>query len=88
MNEDDMERLLAIRPDAIAEATRLGPEQASAELVDLGDGLWLDVLRWSVPDGEQRLMAHVDEFDALHKMHVLLTDAEQLGRGREIASHP
>jgi hypothetical protein len=54
--------------------------------VDLGDGTWLDVLRWSVADGEERLLAQADEFDALLAMHDLLSDAEQLGRGRVIAS--
>jgi hypothetical protein len=83
---DAVEELLAIRPAAIAEATRLCPELLSAELVDLGDGTWLDVLRWSVADGEERLMAQADEFDALLAMHGLLSDAEQLGRGRVIAS--
>lgn len=84
--EDAVEGLLAIRPAAIAEAIRLSPELLSADLVDLGDGVWLDVLRWSVPDGEERLMARADEFDALLAMHDLLADAEQLGRGRVRAS--
>ena len=81
------EQLLAIRPTAIAEAIRLCPELVGAELVDLGDGTWLDVLTWSVPDGEERLLARADEFDALVEMHELLDDAEQIGRGRVVASH-
>lgn len=83
---DAVGELLAIRPVAIAEATRLCPELLSAELVDLGDGAWLDVLRWSVADGEERLMARANEFDALLSMHELLSDAELLGRGQVIAS--
>ncbi|HEX2040206.1 MAG TPA: hypothetical protein VHF47_10790 [Acidimicrobiales bacterium] len=79
--EEHVERLLAIRPQAIAEAQRLCPELLSAELVRLGDGTWLDVLRWSAPDGEERLMEHAARFEALHSMHDLLEDAEQVGRG-------
>ena len=51
-----------------------------------GDGTWLDVLTWSVPDGEERLMARAEAFDALHRMHDLLEDAEQVGRGEVMAS--
>ena len=77
----DEEQLLAVRPAAIAEAKRLCPELLRADLVWLGDGTWLDVLTWSVPDGEERLMARAEEFRELHAMHHLLEDAEQLGRG-------
>ena len=76
------ERLLAVRPAAIAEAKRLCPELLRADLVELGDGTWLDVLTWSVPDGEERLMARAEEFRELHAMHELLEDAEALGRGK------
>ena len=75
------ERLLAVRPAAIAEAKRLCPELLRADLVELGDGTWLDVLTWSVPDGEERLMARAEEFRELHAMHHLLEDAAPLGRG-------
>ncbi len=76
------EELLAVRPAAIAEAKRLCPELLRADLVSLGDGTWLDVLTWSVPDGEERLMARAEEFRELHAMHELLEDAEALGRGQ------
>lgn len=76
------EQLLAVRPAAIAEAKRLCPELLRADLVNLGDGTWLDVLTWSVPDGEERLMARAEEFRELHAMHELLEDAEALGRGQ------
>ena len=77
----DVELLLAVRPAAIAEARRLCPELLRAELIRVGDGTWLDVLTWSVADGEERLMAKADQFDALHRMHGYLGDAEQVGRG-------
>jgi hypothetical protein len=79
--EDDIDRLLAVRPAAIAEARRLCPELLRADLVRLGNGAWLDVLTWSCADGEERLMARAEEFDALHSMHELLQDAEAIGRG-------
>jgi hypothetical protein len=80
--DGDEEKLLAVRPAAIAEAKRLCPELLRADLVNLGDGTWLDVLTWSVPDGEERLMARAQEFRELHAMHELLEDAEALGRGQ------
>lgn len=83
-----VEPLLAIRPAAIEEATRLCPELRSARLVDLGDGTWLDVLTWSAPDGEERLMSRAHEFDALVTMHELLEDADLVGRGEVVAFHP
>ncbi len=79
--DEDVDRLLAVRPAAIAEAKRLCPDLVQAELVRIGDGTWLDVLRWAGPDGEERLMARAEEFDALRTMHDLLEEAELVGRG-------
>jgi hypothetical protein len=81
VDEGNVERLLELRPAAIAEAQRLCPELLAAELVRLEDGTWLDALRWSCADGEERLMQHAEQFDAVEKMHALLEDAEQVGRG-------
>jgi hypothetical protein len=82
----DVEPLLAVRPAAIAEAKRLCPELVRADLVRVGDGTWLDVLTWSVVDGEERLMAKAEEFDALTRMHGFLENAEQVGRGEVVTS--
>ena len=79
--DDAVDRLLAVRPAAIAEARRLCPELLRADLVRVGDGVWLDVLTWSCADGEERLMARAEEFDALRAMHALLEDADAIGRG-------
>lgn len=81
-----VDQLLAVRPAAIAEAKRLCPELLRADLVRVGDGSWLDVLTWSVPDGEERLMARAEEFRELHAMHDLLEDAEPVGRGEVVLS--
>jgi hypothetical protein len=82
--DENVEPLLAVRPAAIAEAQRLCPELLGAELVSVGDGTWLDVLRWSVPDGEERLMARAEEFEALQTMHGLFEDAQPIGRGQVV----
>jgi hypothetical protein len=86
VREGNVGRLLEVRPPAIAEARRLCPELLGADLVRLADGTWLDVLRWSCPDGEERLMRHAHLFDAVHRMHELLEDAEQIGRGEIVAA--
>ncbi len=83
--DDDVEALLAVRPEAVAEAQRLCPALLRAQLVRAEEGVWLDVLTWSAADGEEQLMAHAGEFDALHRMHGLLADAEQVGRGEVVA---
>ena len=70
---------------AVAEARRLCPELLRADLVRLDDGWWWDVSTCNCPDGEEHLMARAAEFDALHTMHALLEDAEQVAR-REVVS--
>jgi hypothetical protein len=84
--QGSVERLLEVRPAAIAEARRLCPELLAADLVRLEDGTWLDVSRWSRPDDEERLMRHADRFDAVRKMHELFQDATQVGRGEIVAT--
>jgi hypothetical protein len=86
--QGSVERLLELRPAAIAEARRLCPELLAAELVRLEDGTWLDVLRWSRADGEERLTAQADRFDAVRRMHQLFEDAKQVGRGEIVATAP
>ncbi|HVF76048.1 MAG TPA: hypothetical protein VM938_13490 [Acidimicrobiales bacterium] len=84
--EGDVEQLLAVRAEAVAEAKRLCPALVQATLVRAHDGTWLDVLAWNAPDGEEQLMARADEFDALNRMHSFLADAEPVGRGEVVAS--
>jgi hypothetical protein len=86
--QQSMAALLQIRPAAIAEAQRLCPELLRAQLVRLDDTTWLDVLTWSHPDGEQRLMEHAAEFDAVTKMHDLLIDVEEPLRGEIVHTSP
>jgi hypothetical protein len=84
--EEDVSPLLEVEPKAIAEAKGLCPELLGTDLVNLGDGTWLHLLRWSQPDSVERLMAKAEEFDLVHTMHGYLADAEQIGHG-EVVSH-
>jgi len=84
--DHDVDQLLAVRAEAVAEAKRLCPALLRADLVRAEDGRWLDVLTWSTPDGEERLLARAGEFEALNRMHDLLADAEPVGRGKVVAS--
>ena len=68
--EDDVESLLAVRSEAIAEAKRLCPALLRAELVRADGDTWLDVLTWSAPDGEEQLMASAEQFLSL--IHIWL----------------
>jgi hypothetical protein len=86
LREESVAPLLDIRPAAIAEAKRLCPELLSADLVRLDDGTWLDVLRWSREDGEEQLMKHAGEFDAVVRMHDLLRDVEEPLQGEIVHS--
>ena len=85
---EDVEQLLALWPAGMAEAQRLCPDLVRADLVRLEDGTWLDVLTWSCPDGEEWLMRHADQFDAVNKMHALLEDVSQVGRGEIVLTSP
>ena len=83
--ERDVGSLLEVEPKAIAEAKELCPELLGTDLVNLGDGTWLHLLRWSAPDSVERLMARAEEFDLVHTMHGYLTDAEQVGHGEVVS---
>lgn len=84
--EKDVQPLLDVEPKAIAEAKRLCSELLGTELVNVGDGTWLHLLRWSAADGVERLMAKAGEFDLVHTMHGYLADAEEVGHG-EVVNH-
>ena len=83
--EGDVKPLLDVEPKAIAEAKRLCSELLGTDLVNLGDGTWLHVLRWSAADGAARLTAKAEEFDLVHIMHGYLADAEEVGHGEVLS---
>ena len=85
VDERDVKPLLEVEPKAIAEAKGLCPELLGTDLVNLGDGTWLHLLRWTAADSVDRLMARSDEFDLVHTMHGYLANAEQVGRGEVVS---
>jgi hypothetical protein len=52
----------------------------------LGAGVWLHLLRWSRPDAVEALMRHAEQFDAVEKMHALMEDGEEIGRGGVVSA--
>jgi hypothetical protein len=83
--DGDVKPLLDVEPKAIAEAKRLCPDLLGADLVNLGDGTWFHVLRWSAPDGTGRLMARAEEFDVVHTMLGYVPDADVAGHGEVVS---
>jgi hypothetical protein len=73
--------LLAVREEGIAEAQRLCPTLLRADLVRVSEEEWLDVITWSVADGEDQLMAREGEFDALNRLHALMGEVVGVDRG-------
>jgi hypothetical protein len=73
----NVERLLAIRGAAVAEFQEQVPELLHAELVRLGDDVWLDILRWSEPVDPERIGAAAQCTPASAEMHGLI--AQELG---------
>lgn len=82
--EASVDDLLAVRGEAIAEAQSLCPSLIGAELIQLDDGVWLDILTWSEPDGEAVLMAQAEHFSAVAEMHGMFSDTHgsEVGRSR------
>jgi hypothetical protein len=68
----NVDRLLQLRPAAMAQAMAACPALLHAELVRLDERTWLDVLTWDGPDGEEKLMAHAAELDMVREMHGLI----------------
>ncbi|HDH03022.1 MAG TPA: hypothetical protein ENH15_02095 [Actinobacteria bacterium] len=75
--EANVERLLEIRDEAIDEAQRLCPSLIRADLVELSNGVWLDILTWDRQDGFDLLMAQADQFEAVAEMHGLVLDGPE-----------
>jgi len=79
MNPANVERLLEIHDQAVAEYQEQVPELLGIELVRLDDDTWLDILRWSGPVDPQRLEAAACS-PAAAEVHALM--AEELGHDR------
>jgi hypothetical protein len=74
----NVDRLLEIRSAAVAEFQEQVPELLQAELVRLGDDVWLDILRWSEPVDPERMIAAARCTPTSAEMHGLI--AQELGR--------
>ena len=70
----NVDRLLEIRPRAIAQAREACPVLVRAELVRLDEETWLDVVTWTAPDGAEQLMARAADLPLLGEMHALIGD--------------
>ncbi len=68
----NVDQLLEIRGEAIAVAQRPCPSLIGADLVELSDGAWLDILTWDRADGVDQLMAQADQFNLVSEMHDLV----------------
>lgn len=81
----NVERLLEVRPKAIAQAQAVCPALVRAELARLDEQTWLDILVWSAADGAEQLMARAGEAPLLGEMHGLIGEvlAEDLAEIRE-----
>ncbi|WP_020393060.1 hypothetical protein [Kribbella catacumbae] len=65
-------QLLQLRPAAIAQAQAACQALLRAELVQLEDNVWLDILTWSDPAGPEQLMKHATQLPLLGEMHALV----------------
>jgi inactivated superfamily I helicase len=70
-------RLLEIRGAAVAEFQEQVPELLQADLVRLGDDVWLDILRWSEQVDPERIQQASQCTPTSAEMHGLI--AQELG---------
>lgn len=77
----NVDRLLEIRADAVAEFQQQVPELLEASLVRLDDDLWLDVLTWSAPVDDERIAQAAGAAPKSAEMHALITEVLAHDRG-------
>jgi hypothetical protein len=77
----NVDRLLEIRADAVAEFQELVPELLQADLVHLEADVWLDVLVWSAPVDEQRISRAAAAAPTSVEMHSFISDVIAHDRG-------
>ena len=82
----NVDRLLEIRAQAVAEFQEQVPELLQAELVRLDDDVWLDVLTWSAPVDDERIAQASQAAPAAAEMHRLITDVVGHDRGEIVHS--
>ena len=82
----DVERLLEIRADAVAEFQQEVPELLRAELVRLEDDTWLDIVLWSEPVGDERVEQACTVAPKSAEMHSIITNVLGHDRGELVHS--
>jgi hypothetical protein len=82
----NVDRLMEIRAQAVAEFQEQAPELLQADLVRLEDDVWLDVLVWSAPVDEQRISQAAAAAPKSVEMHALIADVLGHDRGEIVHS--
>jgi hypothetical protein len=82
----NVDRLMEIRAQAVAEFQEQAPELLQADLVRLEDDVWLDVLVWSAPIDEQRISQAAAAAPKSVEMHALIADVLGHDRGEIVHS--
>jgi hypothetical protein len=82
----NVQRLMEIRAQAVAEFQEQLPELLQANLVRLEDDVWLDVLVWSAPVDEQRISQAAAVAPKSVEMHGLISDVLAHDRGEIVHS--
>jgi hypothetical protein len=82
---ENVDRLLEIRADAVAEFQQQVPELVQAELVRLKGDVWLDVLTWSTAVDGERISQAASAAPKSAEMHSLI--GEVLGHDRGEVVH-
>jgi hypothetical protein len=82
----NVERLLEIRADAVAQFQQQVPELLQADLVRLEDAMWLDVLTWSASVEEERISQGASAAPKSAEMHSLIGDVLGHDRGEIVHS--
>ena len=82
----NVDRLLEIRADAVAEFQQHAPELVQADLVRLEDDVWLDVLTWSEAVDDERISQAAAAAPKSAEMHSLISDELGHDRGEMVHS--
>jgi hypothetical protein len=82
----NVNRLMEIGAQAVAEFQEQLPEVVQADLVRLEDDVWLDVLVWSAPIDKQRISQAASAAPTNVEMHGLISDVLGHDRGESVHS--
>ena len=77
----NVDRLLEIRPSAIAQAQAACPLLVRADLIRLDERTWLDILTWTEPGAADKLMAVAGELPLVGQMHALIDEVVAVDTG-------